>query len=157
VTLVAGAFLGLAMRPAVDVFLNYLLASFMYIKTVHEASGTVLLVSLSSTVVFLVLNFAVIVVASGFFMGKAKAVFKDKFQKQVPLRKHAAFLGWGPMALLLVLALPAAFAYVADPLISGPLEHSFVHDGVMNWNGFLTSGPLVMVLGFLVTFWLARG
>src|SRR5262249_16922356 len=42
-------------------------------------------------------------------------------------------------------------------IISGPIEHQFMKDGVMNWTGFLTSGPLVMVLGFLMTFWLARG
>jgi len=41
--------------------------------------------------------------------------------------------------------------------VSGPLTGLFIKGESIHWEGFLLSGPVVWVLGFLAVFWAARG
>jgi hypothetical protein len=155
VTLGSGELLALAVRPAVENFLNTFFVAVIYVQQPNASSGLIF-ASLIGTVIFLVLNVMVILVTSGFFLGKVHKIFQQKFQEKVPLSAHKKFWGWGTLALLWALTFPVLFVRGAEPLVQKLLEKGFAKEEP-NWTLILLGGSAAFVVGFLVTFWVARG
>lgn len=156
VTVIAGIALSLAVRPAVEALLAYVLAAAVYIQT-PEASGTTLLISLVGSMLFLAFNIAIVLIGSALFIGKVQKLLQARFHDRVPLAQHKKFALWGTLGLILVFALPTIFAFAAEPLVEGPVTGMFLKKETIEWTGFFISGPLFFVVGFLFVFWAARG
>ena len=152
-----GYLLGLAVRPAVEVFLSYLILSVEYMREVEVHSGTPLFVSLFACIGFLALNVVFIILSSTFFIGKMQKILRERFVRKVPLGIHKRFFLWGTMGLLLNLVLPLLFVIGALQIIEGPLWDAFTKEGQENWTMVFISGLLLLVLGFLLAFWIFRG
>jgi hypothetical protein len=156
-TLVAGVAMSLAVRPAVEAFIDYLLATVMYVQQ-PNASATVLLVSLVGCIVFIVLNVAAVIVGSALFLGKMQKVLQSMFHDGVKPAEHRRWWTWGVPSVLAVFAIPVVFVAIAYPLVDGPVKRAFSDSGaITNWSSFLLSGPFFFIFGFIVMFWAARG
>ncbi|MBL8718797.1 MAG: hypothetical protein JNL79_22635, partial [Myxococcales bacterium] len=155
VTLLSGELLALAVRPAVENFLNTFFVDVIYVQTPGASSGLIF-GSLAGTVVFLVLNVMVVLVSTGFFLGKAHKIFQQRFHDKVPLSAHKKFWGWGTLALLWAQVFPVVFVLGAEPLVEKLLEKGFGKDEP-NWTLILLGGSGVFVLGFVLCFWAFRG
>ncbi len=155
VTLLSGELLALAVRPAVENFLNTFFVDVIYVQTPDASSGLIF-GSLAGTVVFLVLNVMVVLVSTGFFLGKAHKIFQQRFHDKVPLSAHKKFWGWGTLALLWAQVFPVVFVLGAEPLVEKLLEKGFGKDEP-NWTLILLGGSGVFVLGFVLCFWAFRG
>jgi hypothetical protein len=156
----SGLLLSLAVRPAVDVFLEYLIACALYVQGVPGATGTPIFLSLAGCVFFLVLNIAFIIMASTFFIGKAQKIFRERFVDKVPLKVHKRFWLWGTIGMVLCLALPYLIVLGGAALVDGPITNMFIggEDPTKhNWSGYFIGGPLLLVVGFLVAYWALRG
>lgn len=155
VTLLSGELLALAVRPAVENFLNAFFVDVIYVQTPNASTGLIF-GSLVGTVIFLVLNVMVVLLSTGFFLGKAHKIFQQRFQEKVPLSAHKKFWGWGTLSLLWAQIFPVVFVLGAEPLVEKLLEKGFAKEEP-NWSVILLGGSAVFVVGFLVSFWALRG
>lgn len=155
VTMFSGEMLALAIRPAVASFLDAFFVNIVYVQQ-PEFNSTYLFASLGGTVVFLVLNVAVLIASSAIFIGKFHKIFQAKFQRNVPLGSHKKFWLWGTLGLIWAQAFPFLFAMAAEPLIEMLSDKAYAKD-TPNWSLALLGGPAIYVLGFLVLFWAFRG
>jgi Na+/proline symporter len=94
------------------------------------------------------------------FLGKVQKIFKRRFHDKVPLGLHKRFWGWGTLALVWAQVLPLIFVAVAesgiDKLIDKLTEGASA-EAAPPWGAILLSGPAILVFGFIVVFWAARG
>lgn len=155
VTMFSGEMLALAIRPAVASFLDAFFANIIYVQQ-PEFNSTYLFLSLGGTVVFLVLNVAVLIASTAIYIGKFHKIFQAKFQRNVPLGNHKKFWIWGTLGMIWAQAFPFLFAMAAAPIVDKLSEKAYAKD-TPNWTLALLGGPAIYVLGFLVMFWAFRG
>jgi hypothetical protein len=159
VTVVTGFVLGRTVGPALETFLYYFSQAVSYLQFVEGASSGTVFLALFGVIVFLVLNLAVLILSSVFFLGKCQKIFQRRFNDGVPIGMHGAFFRGGIPAVLLVQLFPYAFVYLAELLLE-KINHSIVSSQdaeQVSWGLLLVLGPLVLVVAFLIVFWLARG
>jgi hypothetical protein len=155
VTEVSETVLSISMYPAVNEFLDYFFMNLIYVQEDAHASGGLILGSLGGTLGFLILNIAVVTLSGAFYLGKIHKIFQARFHDRVPLKAHASFWKWGSAAALWTLVFPLIYIEVAER-ITHVLEKS-AEEKDPSWTFLLLSGPVLLVLGFLVAFWAARG
>lgn len=158
-TLVAGVLLATLAKPAVEALLGYAITAILYVLLAKDFSTTWVYVSLVGSIAFLVLNVAIVLVSSGMFVGKAQKLLRLKMHEKVPLRSQWKFWVLGPLALIWVQVVPLIFISVAQPAVEHLIEWIMKRSGdisQVSWPTLLGSGPLVLVVGFLL-FWLAWG
>lgn len=156
VLLLAGLFMAEAIRPAMEAFLGYLMVSFMYLQAVQGASTGVVMTSLVGTVLFLLLDLVVVIAASALFVGKVHKILQRRLHDREPLAAHGRFWRWGLLSLGWALAFPLLYILVAQPAVGKLIEALTTGDDIA-WGLLLTSGPVVLVLGFVLLLWAARG
>ncbi|MCA9710133.1 MAG: hypothetical protein KDK70_30115 [Myxococcales bacterium] len=156
VLVLAGAFMAAAIGPAIEAFIGYLGASFIYLQVVPEASTGYVLASLVGAVIFLVLDLALVIVASALFVGKAHKILQRRLHDREPLCAHRRFWGWGTVSLLWALAFPLLFVTAAQPLVEWLID-VLTRQAEVSWGLLLVSGPAVLVLGFVLMLWATRG
>jgi hypothetical protein len=156
VLLFAGLLMAEAIRPAMEAFLAYLMASFIYLQTVEGASTGVVMTSLVGTVLFLLLDLVVVIAAAALFVGKVHKILQRRLHDREPLRAHGRFWRWGLLSLAWVLAFPLLYILGAQPAV-GELIEVLTKGDEIPWGLLLTSGPVVLVLGFVLLLWAARG
>lgn len=161
--LIASVLLGFVLQPVLEIFISYLTLSLLYIQLSPAASPFWVMLSLLGCLMFLVLNLAVVVATSAFFLGKAQQIFQGKFRHGVRLGAHARFWKWGSLGALWTLVLPALYIVVAEKGIGWFVEKSmdkFLNPedlGGSNWAFLLASGPALFLATFGLVFWAARG
>lgn len=159
-TLVSGFVLGRIVGPALDTLLDYFSRAVLYLQFVPDASTTRVFLALVGVIMFLALNVVAIIVSMSFFLGKCQKIFQTRFNDGTPVRSHARFFRGGIPSVLLVQALPWLFAVLADVVLSKLDESAFAGVSAaadVPWARVLLVGPVVLVGGFLVWFWAARG
>jgi hypothetical protein len=159
-TLISGFVLGRIVGPALDTLLDYFSRAVLYLQFVPDASSTRVFLALVGVILFLALNLVALIVSMSFFLGKCQKIFQARFNANVPVGSHARFFRAGIPSVLLVQALPWLFAVIADLVLHELDERAFA--GVtaaaeVPWAQVLLVGPLVLVVGFAVWFWAARG
>jgi hypothetical protein len=159
-TLISGFVLGRIVGPALDTLLDYFSRAVMYLQFVPDASSTRVFIALVGVIMFLALNLVALIVSMSFFLGKCQKIFQARFSANMPVGSHARFFRAGIPSVLLVQALPWLFAVIADVVLHKLDESAF--EGVtaaaqVPWARVLLVGPLVLVAGFLIFFWAARG
>jgi hypothetical protein len=152
----AGLLLAEALNPAIEAFLAYLFVAFLYVQLVPDASSAVVLVGLGGTVLFLVLDLAVVIMASALYIGKSHKIFQRRFQDKEPLRAHGRFWLWGTISLVWALAFPLLYILAAKPAVELLIDKTTAGEEI-NWALVLTSGPVVLVVAFIGLFVLLRG
>jgi hypothetical protein len=152
----SGLALSMGIKPAVESFFSYLFAGVLYVQT-PDASGSILLTSLVASILFILINIVVMLVASAFYLGKVQKIFQRRLHERVVLGAHRSFWIWGTAGLVMNLALPLVFAEIIDPILSGPLMRLCIRGEDLHWTAYFLSGPLVLVLGFLVVYVAAQG
>jgi hypothetical protein len=159
-TLISGFVLGRIVGPALDTLLDYFSRAVLYLQFVPDASTTRVFLALVGVIMFLALNVVAIIVSMSFFLGKCQKIFQTRFNDGTPVRSHARFFRGGIPSVLLVQALPWLFAVLADVVLSKLDESAFAGVSAaadVPWARVLLVGPVVLVGGFLVWFWAARG
>lgn len=159
-TILSGIFLSMAVEPAIEAFLAYVFTSLMYTVASPEFSKFVVYMSVMGALLFLVLNIAVVLVTNVLFLGKVQKIFKRRFHDKVPLGMHKRFFGWGVLALVWAQLLPLLFVAIAQEGIGAlidKLTDGASADAAPPWSAILLSGPAILVFGFIVVFWAARG
>ena len=143
----------LVAQPAAEALIAYVLINLLYVTSTPEASTALVYVSVGGTLLFIVLALMSLVLGAGFFLGKWQKILRARFADRVPLGAHKRFLGLGSLGFLWILAFPFLFILGAGEVIDIVLGG--VKDG--DWGVILASGPLILVLGFLILYWLLRG
>lgn len=156
VLLLAGLMMAEAIRPAMEAFLAYLMASFIYLQTEQGASTGVVMTSLVGTVLFLLLDLVVVIAGAALFVGKVHKILQRRLHDREPLAAHGRFWKWGLVSLAWALAFPLLYILGAQPAV-GQLIEVLTKGDEIPWALLLTSGPLVLVLGFVLLLWAARG
>ncbi len=159
-TLISGFVLGRIVGPALDTLLDYFSRAVLYLQFVPDASSTRVFLALVGVILFLALNLVALIVSMSFFLGKCQKIFQARFNDNMPVASHARFFRAGIPSVLLVQVLPWLFAVSADVVLHALDERAF--EGVtaaaqVPWGRVLLVGPLVLVVGFLMWFWAARG
>jgi hypothetical protein len=162
-TLLAAFLLGFVLEPAIEIFMAYLAVAFLYIQVDANASSFWILFSLMGSVLFLVLNLAVIVLTTLFFLAKSQKILQGRFRKGVPLGIHRRFWRWGTLGAIWAQLLPVLYIAVAVKAIGWFVEKSaerFLdpqNPADSNWPFVLASGPALFLVTFLLIFWIGRG
>lgn len=156
VTVISGVMLTLAVEPAIEAFLAYVFTALMYTIAAPEFSKFAVYASVMGALMFLVLNVAAVLVTNVLFLGKAQKIFKRRFHERVPLSAHRRFWGWGSISLLWAQVLPILFVAGAREGI-GALIDALTKGDDIPWSAVLLSGPAILVFGFVVVYWAARG
>ncbi len=159
-TLISASILGAVVKPALQSLLSYFSLSVSYLQFVASASSGLVYATLVSVILFLVLNLGAFIVSMALFLGKAQKVFQRRFNDGVPLAAHRRLWQWGLIAAVLIQMIPLLYVYVSawglnainDAITSGVTDAELVQ-----WGKLLLAGPMFLVLGFLLLFWLARG
>lgn len=157
VTIFSGIMLTQAVQPAVEAFLAYVFTSLIYTVVAPEFSKFVVYASVLGAILFLVLNIAVVLVTNVLFLGKLQKIFKRRFHDKVKLSAFKRFWGWGSLAFVWAQVLPIAFVAGAQEGVDKLLEKLMEGGGDPPWTAILLSGPAILVFGFLLVFWAARG
>lgn len=159
-TLLAAFLLGFVLEPAIEIFMAYLALAFFYIQVDAAASSFWILFSLMGSILFLVLNLAVIVATTIFFLAKSQKIFQQRFRSGVPLRAHRRFWQWGILSAVWTQVLPVLYIAVAVKAIGWFVEKSverFLGQPEPNWAFVLATGPAMFLVTFLLIFWIGRG
>jgi hypothetical protein len=159
VTLLSGFMLATLARPAVEALLAYGFACIFYTVALEKTFQTGLIyVSLVGAMIFLVLNVAIVVASSGLFIGKAQKLLRQRFHDKVSFTSQWRFWVLGPIALAWIQSIPIVFIAVAKPAVENFIDWSMKsgEPADIDWSTLLTSGPLVLVIGFLLV-WLCWG
>jgi hypothetical protein len=159
-TLLAGAILGRVVGPALDALLGYFILAVMYLQYVKDASSALVFVMLFSVILFLVLNLAAVIASMTLFLGKAQKIFQRRFHEGVPVRAHARFWKWGIPALLVAQVVPWLYLVLAErgiEKLNDKMTNGITDAAQLPWGKIMLSGPLILVVGFVVMFWAARG
>jgi hypothetical protein len=156
VTIFSGIMLSLAVEPAIEAFLAYVFTSVIYTMAAPEFSKFAVYTSVTGALLFLVLNVAIVLVANVLFLGKMQKIFKRRFHDKVPVGAHKRFWGWGSLSLVWAHVLPVVFVAIAQEGI-GKLVDSMTSGEDISWTALLVSGPAILVFGFILVFWAARG
>lgn len=159
-SLIATVVLGRLLEPALDLMIQYFAVGVVYLQVKVGASTGLIFVSLIGVVIFLALNLAAIILGMAFFLGKAQKVFQARFHDKTPLAAHARFWKWGTASVLATMVVPLVFMLIAafgidklnDKIIAGAADVTQI-----GWGKLLVIGPMILVFGFLLFFWAARG
>ena len=152
----AGLFLAEALKPALEAFIAYLGVAFIYVQIVPDASSAAVLTALGGTVLFLVLDLAVVLAASALFIGKAHKIFQRRFHDKEPLRAHGRFWKWGTLSMVYALVFPLLYIFAAQPLVEAIIEWQMADGENVSWGSLLVVGPVLLVVLFLASAWLFR-
>ena len=159
-TIVSASILGAVVKPALQSLLSYFSLSVSYLQFVTQASSGLVYATLVSVILFLVLNLGAFIVSMALFLGKAQKVFQRRFNDGVPLATHARFWQWGLVAAVLIQMIPLLYVYIAAwglNAINDSITGGVTDAELVQWGKLLLAGPMFLVLGFLLLFWLARG
>jgi hypothetical protein len=154
-TLLSAFALSLAVRPCVHDLLMYVFENIRYVQYPDASSGMIY-GSLILTIVSLALNVLLVLLSSGFYLGKIHKIFQARVHQNVPFGAHDRFWLWGTLGLLGAQLYPFVFAEATRPIIDALGEKAFAKEEP-SFTLLLLSGPLIMVVGWLVVFWAARG
>ncbi len=155
VMIVAGLLLAETLGPALEAFIAYLGVAFIYVQVVPDASSAAVLIALGGTIMFLVLDLAVVLVAAAMYIGKAHKIFQRRFHDKEPLRTHGRFWKWGTACALYVLAFPLLFIFIAQPIVEKVIEWQTAGEDI-SWGMLLIVGPVLLVVMFLGAMFAAR-
>ena len=159
-TLVAAFLLGYVLQPAIEIFMAYLAVSFLYVQIAPDASSFWILFSLMGSIMFLVLNLAIMILTTAFFLAKCQKIFQKRFREGIPLAAHGRFWKWGVLSALWAQVLPVLYILASVPAIGWFVEKSverFLNETTQNWAFILGTGPAMFIVTFLLVFWIGRG
>lgn len=156
VSMVSGILLVMVMAPAVNMFLSFMMVSFMYIQAEPEVSSFLIFVCLAATMTFVLLNLVVITVSSMIYVAKVHRAFQAKFHDKVPLGRQRRLWGRGFLCMLWAQTLPFVFVFGASLLVAWLMGLAMAN-GAPNWTLTFLIGPAVLFLLFLLVYWAARG
>ena len=157
-TVLSAFVLGEIVGPALDALLGYFSLAVSYLQFVENAHSGLVFVTLFLVILFLVVNLATLILSMSFFLGKSQKIFQARFNEHVPIANHKRFFKWGTVAVLFVQIFPWLYVFVAEKLLEK--VNSSLMDVDANkvaWGKLLLVGPAVLVGGYLVLFWAARG
>jgi hypothetical protein len=159
ITLLAGAVLGRVVQPALEALISYYAFAVMYLRFVDGASSAMVFVMMSSVILFLILNLAVIMVSMWFFVARSKAIFQRCCNDRVPLRDHTRFWAWGSLSVVWALVFPLLYIVVArlaiDRINASVMAGATDAESV-RWEVLMLGGPLILVVGFIALLWASR-
>lgn len=156
VTLLSGFILAHVVAPAMSAVLWFLITAFLYLQVQPDAATGWLLVSLVGVVVYLVLNLAIVTLASIFTLSKLQKILRAKFHHQVPLATHGGFWRWGTLSFLWTEALPLLFIVGVGPGVVALFEGFLAGEHPSLLSALLVSGA-ILALGLPLVFWALRG
>ncbi|MBA3539629.1 MAG: hypothetical protein H0T79_08355 [Deltaproteobacteria bacterium] len=159
-TLISGAILGQIVKPAIGALLEYFSLAVSYLQFVEGASSGMVFMTLFGVILFLILNLATLILSMAFFLGKSQKIFQQRFNEGTPLATHTRFFKWGVPSVLLVQVFPLLFVIVAGKGLAWLNDSS--REGILDaekvsWSKILLSGPLFLVVAFIILFWAVRG
>jgi hypothetical protein len=102
----------------------------------------------------------VIILSAAFFLGKTQKVFQRHFHDKLPLSAHARFWKWGTASVAIAHVIPLGFMFLASwgiELIETKLIGNASGPDDIPWTAVMLVGPLILVVGFLIVLWAARG
>jgi hypothetical protein len=155
-SLIATVILGKLLLPALDLLIQYFAVGVLYLQLEAGASSGLVFVMMFAVIIFLVLNLAAIILAMAFFLGKSQKIFQQRFNAKVPLAAHTRFWKWGIPAVLGAMLVPLLYMLIARAGIEW-LSEKFMSDDAIAWGKLMIIGPMILVFGFLLVFWAARG
>jgi hypothetical protein len=154
VSLVSAILMSMVMDSALEAFIVYTFLNLFYAVSEPGASTGLVYASLGGTLLFALLDAAVVLAGTIFYLSTSQRIFRQRFHQRVRLRRHGRFFGWRTLALLWTQVLPLLFVLATAELIPVLLEWAGEDP---RWPVVLLSGPALIVFGFVLVFWAARG
>ena len=152
--------MGRVVEPMLDTLITCFARALDYLQFVADASPAKVGMMLFSVILALVFNLAVVILSMSFFLGKTQKIFQQRFSDGVPLAAHARWWKWGVPSVLFALLLPLAYLAVAKFAVSAlerKIMASVTDAEKVNWSALLLATPGLLVVGFVVFLWAARG
>ena len=105
-------------------------------------------------------NLAAVILSMSFFLGKTQKIFQQRFNDGVPFRAHRRWFTWAIPSVLVAQLLPLLYVFISSWAV-GAIERkvmaSITDAEKVNWSLLMLATPLLLVVGFLIFFWAARG
>lgn len=157
-TVISSFVLGEIVGPALDALLGYFALAVSYLQFVPDAHSGLVFLALFGVILFLVLNLAALILSMSFFLGKTQKIFQARFNDGVPVATHKRFFQWGIPSVLFVQIFPWLFVFVAERILA-KIDDTWMSPDAhqVAWTKILVAGPALLVGGFAVLFWAARG
>jgi hypothetical protein len=156
-TVLSALALGQLLPLAVDSLIQFFGTAVLYLQVEPAASSGVVFVSLLGVVLFLVLNLAAIVLSGAFFLGKLQKILQARCNGGVALSSHARFWRRGVASLLVAQLVPVVFMVAGWKVVDWFATRMIGDGSAIRWKSILVGGPAILVLGFVLVFWAARG
>jgi hypothetical protein len=159
-TLLAGFVMGRVCEPMLDTLITCFARAIDYLQFVEGASVGKVGLMLFSVILALVFNLAVVILSMSFFLGRTQKIFQQRFNQGVPLSAHARWWKWGVPSVIGALFIPVvylAIAKIALAAVERKIMASVTDAEKVNWSMLLLLTPALLVVGFVVFLWAARG
>lgn len=141
--------------PLLEALTSYMMINFMYVMTEAQASTGMVYLSIGAVMLYFIISFVLLVAASALLVGKMHKALRARFVEGVRLRAQQGLFWRGPILAAWLLVLPWLYVLAAEEMVGRLLD---VGDGeTINWTWVQLSGPLVMVVGFVLFFVAAQG
>lgn len=154
VTIVIAATGTNAVEPALQVVLNYILASIVYIQLTEEARPGLVFFSVAATLAYLTLMMAMTVGIAGIFLFKASRLLRHSSREGFRSIQQRRFWLIGFGGLLWMMLFPMLYAQTAGSVVSGLVQVGVDYSA---WGFIFISPPVVMLLMFFVSLWAVNG
>ncbi len=159
-TLLSGFVMGQVVKPALDSLITCFARAIDYLQFVEGASTGQVWLMLVGVILFLVLNLAVVILSMSFFLGKSQKIFQQRFNDGVPLSAHRTWWTWAIPSVMIAQLLPLVYVFIGTAGVQ-MIERKVMAAGSdaekINWTMLMLTTPLLLVVGFVVFFWAARG
>jgi hypothetical protein len=143
-----------AIEPSLQIVLNYMLASVVYLQLAEEAKPGLVFFSVATTLVYLVLGMALTVGVAGLFLFKASRLLRHSSREGFRSIQQRRFWLIGFGGLLWMMLFPMLYAQIAGSVVSGLIQFGVRYNA---WDFLFVVPPLVMLGMFFVSLWAANG
>jgi hypothetical protein len=153
VTFTIAATANAAVEPALQVMLNYILTSIVYIQLADEVRPSLVVVSVLSTLSYVILGMALTVGVAGIFLFKASRLLHHSTREGFRSIQQRRFWLAGFGGLIWLMLFPVIYAQIIGSLVSRMIQLGV---DAKAWE-FIFVVPALMMLGmFFVSLWAAN-
>ncbi len=143
-----------AIEPALEIILNYVIATMIYAQTEAGAQPGLILFCTAVAMLFLVMVLTISTLVAVVFLWRASFVLRTVTRTGVGIRSERQFWLRGTGGLLWAMVVPVIYALAASPAIS--LWGQWAVD-TRTWGVMFGLMPIALVAGFFVAFWAGNG
>lgn len=143
-----------AIEPAMQVLLNYLIASFVYLQLAEQAQPGLVFFGILATVSYLAVGLALPVAVASVFLFKASRLLRRSTIDGFRSTRQRRFWLFGIGGLFWLMLFPVIYSQVAGNIVSRLIQLGVDYNA---WQFIFVSPPIAMLLMFILSLWAVNG